>query len=90
MIRVKLVFLDEDLRKIINTKEVVFKIPESSTIEDLLETAALKYSKKILEMLSREGMIIMLNGQNIEFLEGVKTKLSDGDRVAIVPPIDGG
>ncbi|MEM1514859.1 MAG: MoaD/ThiS family protein [Candidatus Bathyarchaeia archaeon] len=90
MIRVKLVFLDEDLRKIVNVKEAVFELSENSTVEELLFAAALKYSEKILDFLSKEGIIIMLNGQNIEFLEGVKTKLSDEDRVAIVPPVNGG
>lgn len=90
MIKVKLVLLDEDLRKVAGAKEVTFEIPMESTIEELLWVAAQKYGEKILEIPRKLGTTIMLNGQNIEFLGGMKAKLSDGDRVAIIPPLSGG
>ncbi|MEM2835739.1 MAG: MoaD/ThiS family protein [Candidatus Bathyarchaeia archaeon] len=90
MIKVKLVLLEEDLRKIAGAKEVIFELPEESTVKELLENAALKYGKEIMRAPSREGVLIILNGQNIEFLGGLNAKLSDGDRVVILPPVDGG
>lgn len=38
----------------------------------------------------RERVKIMVNGRNIEFLDGLKTGLKDGDRVAVFPTIAGG
>jgi len=33
---------------------------------------------------------ILLNGRDIDFLEGLKTKLKDQDLIAIFPPVGGG
>lgn len=90
MIKVTLVLLDEEMRKIAGTKEVTFELPKGSTLRDLLENASLKYGKEVMEVPSKTGILIMLNGQNIEFLGGVNVRLSDGDRVAIIPPLNGG
>lgn len=35
-------------------------------------------------------VVIMVNGRNYLFLEGLKTKLNDGDEVVISPPLVGG
>ncbi len=37
-----------------------------------------------------ENVKILLNGQNIVFLQGTATKLKDGDVIAIFPPVGGG
>ena len=37
-----------------------------------------------------QDVAIMVNGKNIALLEGVKTKLSDGDDVVIMPFVVGG
>ncbi|MEM2320865.1 MAG: MoaD/ThiS family protein [Candidatus Bathyarchaeia archaeon] len=90
MIKVTLVLLDEEMRKIAGAKEVTLELPRGSTLRDLLENAALKYGKEIMETLSKTGILIILNGQNVEFLGRMNARLSDGDRVAIIPPLDGG
>lgn len=38
----------------------------------------------------RRGYAILVNGREIEYLNGLKTKLKDGDVVAFFPPIGGG
>ena len=91
MIRVNLVILDENLRKIIGNKEIAFELSEDeATIEGLIMEAVKRYGCTILETFFKPGNSILLNGQNIEFLGGIKAKLSDGDRVAIMPLIAGG
>lgn len=89
VIRVKIILLDEILRKKIAEKEIVFEIPEGSTIRDLLERAEKRYGEVFKEAL-RPEVSIMLNGQNIEFLGGFNAKLTDGDRIAIMPIVAGG
>lgn len=89
VVRVKIILLDENLRKSIAEKEIVFELPEGSTIRELLKKAMERYGEAFVKAL-RPEVSIMLNGQNIEFLGGFNAKLADGDRVAIVPIVAGG
>ncbi len=54
--------------------------------KDTLETTLYNPDTKTL----REFILILLNGRNIIFLDGLKTKLKEGDVIAISPPIAGG
>ena len=38
----------------------------------------------------RQFILILVNGRNIVFLDGLNTKLVEGDVIAISPPIAGG
>lgn len=88
--KVKLRLFDEEIRKIIGEKEVSLELQENSTIEDLLNFLVVKYGNKLLDVLQRPEVRILLNGQSIEFFEGNKIRLNDGDRVAIVSLTSGG
>ncbi len=76
-------------------KEQNVEVKEGSTIRDLLEglistrpslkSAIFDDSGKV-----REYVILMKNRKNIESLEGLETLLSEGDEVAILPPVAGG
>jgi len=90
MIRIKLILLDEVLRRAIGEKEVTLDLPEEATVEDLLKRATVEYGSAVLEAALKPGTSILLNGQSIDFLGGLKARLSDGDRVAIIPLIVGG
>jgi len=37
-----------------------------------------------------DDLAILVNGRNIQLLDGVETMLQDGDEVVILPPIAGG
>ena len=38
----------------------------------------------------RPNALILVNGREINVLEGLKTKVSDGDELAIIPVVHGG
>ncbi len=91
MVRVKLLLLDENARKIMGKKEIMLEIPkDKATIRDLLREIAAKYDGRILNVISKPNISILLNGQYIEFLKGVNANLSDGDRVAVISIAAGG
>jgi MoaD family protein len=91
MIRVKLILLDDNLRSILGVKETLFEMSEDeATIKGLIKKIAEAYGDKALRIILKPETSILLNGQYVEFLGGVDAKLSDGDRVAIIPLIAGG
>ncbi|MGI9862109.1 MoaD family protein [Moorella naiadis] len=42
------------------------------------------------EGLPKAGIAILVNGRNINFLHGLATPLSPGDKVTLIPPAAGG
>lgn len=91
MIRVRLILLDERLRRELGEKEITIELDESeATVGCLLRKAAMQYGDKIAKTMLKPETSILLNGRNIEFLGGLNAKLSEGDRVAIMPLVAGG
>ncbi len=66
------------------------------TVEELLAHLSKKYGKEFTSYLYDEkGEVqkyiqILINGTGIIALQGFKTKLKEGDTVAIFPPVGGG
>jgi molybdopterin synthase sulfur carrier subunit len=89
-----------DIRAFANFRDILGKdlqveLREGSTVKELLDIlcethknmkSAIFYESGRI----REYVILMKNRKNVDFLEGLKTTLSDGDEVAILPPIAGG
>ncbi|MDM7911906.1 MAG: MoaD family protein [Methanotrichaceae archaeon] len=76
-------------------KDLDVDLKEGSTVEDLLET--LVCSRQSLKSAIfdeagkiREYVILMKNRKDIDSLKGLGTELSEGDEVAILPPVAGG
>lgn len=91
------------LHTILGLKEVVGQrltevdLPHRSTVEDLLtymqERWGAELSGRLLDPDSGAVLPyvrIMVNGQAIQFLEGLETHLQEGDEVLILPPASGG
>ena len=85
------------LRTILNMKEVTEFCEKDASIKLVLKKLVIKYGKKFEEEIMDLGteriepfLIIMVNGQNAIRLDGLKTKLKDGDIIVIMPPITGG
>ena len=65
----------------------------TGTIEDLwteLEREAPHFVEKLRDGIAQGFLHVLVNGRNIVFLNGSETRLSEGDTVAILPPIGGG
>jgi molybdopterin synthase sulfur carrier subunit len=76
-------------------KDLNVEVKEGSTVKDLLDDLIL--SRKRLKSAVfdesgkvREYVILMKNRMNIDNLAGLDTELSEGDEVAILPPVAGG
>ena len=66
------------------------------TLEDVIVQFMSEYGKKIRKnFIDSQGnlethVVILVNGRNYLFLDGLKTKLKDGDQILISPPLIGG
>jgi molybdopterin synthase sulfur carrier subunit len=90
MIKVRLFATFRDLAGI---NEIDMDIGEGS-VWDLLDRLCGSYPELKRGIFSGEALsdhvIILKNGRNIVFLDGLKTTISDGDELAIFPPVGGG
>ena len=83
-----------DYREIMGP-EGAFPLAEAKTIGDLLTERCNLYPALRREMFTPAGELkefinIFLNGRNIAFLSEMTTTLTDGDIVALSPPVAGG
>jgi len=84
------------LREITGKKTEEIQIQDTITVEKLLTLLSEKYGKNFREYFyPKNGKVqgflsFLVNGKNINALEGFDTKLKQGDTVAILPPVGGG
>ena len=91
------------LHTILGIKDVVgqrlteIELPFGATVEDFLKYLRERWGDELTSRLFHPDHVtllpyvrIMVNGQTIEFLEGMLTPLKDGDEVLILPPASGG
>ena len=76
-------------------RDLEVELEDGSTVKELLDSLCKSHQKMKSALLDesgnvREYVILMKNRKNVDSLEGLKTKLSEGDEVAILPPIAGG
>ncbi|MCX8171932.1 MAG: MoaD/ThiS family protein [Candidatus Bathyarchaeota archaeon] len=78
--------------------ELIVELNEGANINDLISKISDQksgFKEKIKYLSSQQGitdfsLVMLLNGVNINLLEGAKTRLKDGDVLAILPPVAGG
>jgi molybdopterin synthase sulfur carrier subunit len=84
------------LREITDKREEEIKFSNDLTVGELLEQLSKKHGRKFMGYIyDKKGNVqsylqFLVNGRSITTLEGFKTKLKEGDRVAIIPPVGGG
>ncbi len=76
------------------TKERRVEIENVSSVKELLDKLFERYPQ-LKERLIKDGELtpfinIFVNGEDIRHLEGLNTKLKDGDEVTFIPAISGG
>ena len=78
----------------VGLKEIDYSNVE--TLGDVIVQFMIEYGKKIRKnFIDSQGnlethVVILVNGRNYLFLDGLKTKLKDGDQIVISPPLIGG
>jgi molybdopterin synthase sulfur carrier subunit len=86
-----------DFKRILGQREVEISVPKESTLQDLLVTVRETWGDELASHLFEPNTTtplphirLMVNGQDIAFLNGVETVLEEGDEILILPPVGGG
>ncbi|MEM3695218.1 MAG: ubiquitin-like small modifier protein 1 [Candidatus Bathyarchaeia archaeon] len=86
------------LRELTGKREEVleFSDDERVTVDAVLKRLAERYGKGFVEYVYDAGgevkgfLQFLINGRSASTLKGLATELSDGDVLAIIPPVGGG
>lgn len=81
------------LREIFGTRRMEVAVENGTNIGELLNFVFDTPQRRVNVFDNgklKSSIIILRNGRHIQHLEGIDTELSDGDSVAIFPPIAGG
>jgi molybdopterin synthase sulfur carrier subunit len=76
-------------------KESLIDLPDGSTVRNLLDRIASRHRDFQGHVFASDGSLssfvtVLVNGRNILHIDGLQTLISDGDEVAIFPPVAGG
>lgn len=82
-----------NLREITKDHEITLKL-ENVKVKDALLVLEEKYGRDFRDVVfDPEGELyvrILINGRNIEYLEGLDTQVAGDDTVSLFPPVAGG
>jgi molybdopterin synthase sulfur carrier subunit len=84
------------LREITEKREEKLEFSNSITIDELLDYLSKKYGHQFTDYVynasgkPRGYLQFLVNGKSITTLKGFRTRLKEGDKVAIIPPVGGG
>lgn len=85
------------LAKLLGTREMQVELPAGATVMEVIACLADRMGDAAVPVLLEEvngapqrHLRIMVNGQDIGFLEGLDTVVRDGDDVLVLPPAGGG
>lgn len=83
-----------EFREFIKKKKIDIDIEKGANILQLLEYLCQNYDlrEKIFDRKDKlkQWVNILKNGRQIKFLNGIKTKLGQGDEISLFPPAIGG
>ena len=84
------------LREIAGKKVEQIQLQNTITVNELITVLSARYGKKFREYIyNKKGEVqgflsFLVNGKNINTMQGFDTKLKNGDVVVILPPVGGG
>jgi molybdopterin synthase sulfur carrier subunit len=71
------------------------ELPDGADVDAAIRALAARYPVIRARLLDAEGrpqshIDALINGRNVRSLRGLQTRLEEGDRLALLPPVGGG
>ncbi|MEB3765157.1 MAG: MoaD/ThiS family protein [Desulfurococcales archaeon] len=84
--KVEIMFIQE-YYQLAGKPRIIVDLPEGSSVKDALEKIPEEVKERVFD---EDGSIrpptdIIVNGRSIAFLDGLDTRLKDGDRIVVSP-----
>lgn len=82
-------------REAVGGKSIERDLPAGATVGDALAEVEAEFPELAGDVLDEDGEIrphlsVLKNGREVVHLEGPETRLEDGDRLSVFPPVAGG
>ncbi|MFB6290690.1 MAG: MoaD/ThiS family protein [Candidatus Bipolaricaulia bacterium] len=95
MIKVKLIIFFSFKDSLDNGGEISVEVPDKANVKKVLMKVSEKFPEIEPKLLEESGELkrfiqIRLNQSNIERLEGLETRVKEGDELLILPKLGGG
>ncbi|HIH73790.1 MAG TPA: MoaD family protein [Methanosarcina sp.] len=84
------------IREIAGAHELQFELSPGGTVRDLLEFLEFHFGAEFKEAAGKPfedenpKIRFLVNGRDVDFLQGPGTELKEGDLVVLIPPVAGG
>ena len=85
------------LQEVIGQREAEIDLPQGTILKALLSHMVGAWGERLSQRLFKEGteellprIRVMVNGRDMQFVQGLETVLQDGDEVHLFPPVSGG
>ena len=84
------------MREIAGAHEIQFELDPGDTVKGLLKFLESHFGEGFKEAAGKPfedenpKVRFLVNGRDIDFLQGPETKLKEGDLVVLIPPVGGG
>jgi molybdopterin synthase sulfur carrier subunit len=84
------------IRVIAGEHDIWFEIHPGDTVESLIKVLESRFGTAFKDAVGNPfedenpKIRILVNGRDIDFLQGAKTELREGDTVVLIPPVAGG
>ena len=83
-----------NFREVVGQKTIHREYPNSSTVREVLEGLEAEYDGLDGQFIDdgelRPQINVLKNGREVLYLDGLETRIEDGDTISIFPPVAGG
>ncbi|MGQ4870305.1 MAG: ubiquitin-like small modifier protein 1 [Candidatus Thorarchaeota archaeon] len=83
------------IRTVCGTGEMSMDVPEESRVKDVIEYLVDRIGPELHSLLKDDdgisgNFIVMINKRDVNILDGLETRVHDGDELALLPHVQGG